>query len=93
MLDRSLVCRLCLNQLTFEFDASHCFSIEKAGRQNFKHTIARPSINRDIKNRKTMRGTRHIFSYPGDCTIWNQETVRRIADQSLQIRVSTGIYR
>ena len=37
--------------------ASHCFPSKKAGRQDFMHMIARPSINKDIKNRKTMRDT------------------------------------
>ena len=32
--------------------ASHCFPIEKVGRGNFTHMIARPSI-KDIKSRKT----------------------------------------
>ena len=40
--------------------ASHCFPIEKAGRQDFTHMIARPSINKDIKNRKTTWGTRYM---------------------------------
>ena len=29
--------------------ASHCFPFENAGRQDFTHMIARPSINKDIK--------------------------------------------
>ena len=37
---------------------SHSVPTEKAGRQDFMDMIARPSINQDIKNRKTMRGTR-----------------------------------
>ena len=37
---------------------SHSFPIEKASGQDCMHMIARPSINKDIKNRKTMRGTR-----------------------------------
>ena len=28
---------------------SHCFPIEKVGRQDLMHLIARPSINKDIK--------------------------------------------
>ena len=32
--------------------ASHCFPIEKAGRQDFIHIIAQTSINKDIKDRK-----------------------------------------
>ena len=41
--------------------ASHCFLIEKVGRQEFLYTIlARPLINNDIKNLKTMRGTRYL---------------------------------
>ena len=34
--------------------ASHCFPIEEAGRHGFLEMIAGPSINHDIKNRKTM---------------------------------------
>ena len=37
---------------------SYCFPIEKTGRQDFMHNNARPSINKHIKNRKTMRGAR-----------------------------------
>ena len=34
------------------------FPIENAGRQDFTRKIARPSINKDVRNRKTMWGTR-----------------------------------
>ena len=40
--------------------ASHCFPIEKAGKQDLMHMIVRPAINKDIKNRKAMRGTLHM---------------------------------
>ena len=33
--------------------ASNHFPIEKAGRQDFTQMIAQPSINKDIKNRRT----------------------------------------
>ena len=34
--------------------ASHCFPVEKAGRQDFTHMIARPLINKDIHNRQAV---------------------------------------
>ena len=34
--------------------ASQCFPIDNAGGQGFTHMIARPSINKDFKNRKTI---------------------------------------
>ena len=37
--------------------ASHYFPIEDAGRQDFTHMIAQPAINKDLKDRKTTRGT------------------------------------
>ena len=36
-------------------------SIEKAGRHYFMHMIARHSINKDIKNQKTMWGTHYML--------------------------------
>ena len=43
--------------------ASYCFPIEKAGRQDFKHMIALPSINRDIENlEKKKRGAHGIYT-------------------------------
>ena len=30
------------------------YTFEKAGRQDFMHMIARPLMNKDIENRKTM---------------------------------------
>ena len=41
---------------------SHSFPTERAGRQDFMDMIARLSINQDIKNQKTIRGTRYIRS-------------------------------
>ena len=35
--------------------ASHCFPIEKAGRQDLLEMIARPSINQDIKKLRYTR--------------------------------------
>ena len=31
--------------------STNCFPIKKAGKQDFKHMIAQPSIKKDIKNR------------------------------------------
>ena len=42
--------RPCLSGRIVRF-ASHCFPIEKVGRQDFTHMIARPSSNTDIKNK------------------------------------------
>ena len=49
--------------------ASHCFPIEKARRQDFTHMIARPSINKDIENQKTVRGTLYVVPQPCDIFI------------------------
>ena len=48
--------------------ASHCFPIEKAGRQDFMHMIDLRAI-KTLKNRKTMRGTQYLYVKVGTALV------------------------
>ena len=50
-------------KLEHAMSALYCFPVDKAGRKDFMHMIARLSIEKDIKNRKTMRGTLYLIQY------------------------------
>ena len=50
-----------LNLISGFFKSKYYGPIEKAGRQDLMHMIARPPINKNTKNRTTMKGTLNVY--------------------------------
>ena len=68
--------------------SSHCFQIEKSGRQDFLHMIDRPSINKDIKiDKGQVRAEPMLLLY----LLTIQLSSKRMGNQPLiQIRSMSG---